>query len=145
MRPLLRQRRVVDDQEGVRAAHQLVRLERKLALQRSLAPDPVRYEMVQPVVIARRDPLGHWADALAIARPDQPRHIQRTHPPPRLVTEPSHKRSQPPRKLVPPFRHAPRSQIRARILHCAWLTKSYSVKVVLICLGGLSLVESRRC
>ena len=53
--------------------------------------------------------------ALAIARPDQPRNIQRTHPPPRLVTELFHKRRQPPRKLVPPIRHAPRSQIRARI------------------------------
>src|SRR5271157_5739707 len=74
-----------------------VRLERKLKLQRSLVPDPVRHEMVQPVVIARRDPLGHRADALAIAQPDQPRYIQRTHPPPRLVTEPFHKRPQPPR------------------------------------------------
>jgi hypothetical protein len=62
--------------EGVRAANQLVRLERKLALQRSLIPDPVRHEMVQPVVIARRDPLGHRADALAIARADRPRHIE---------------------------------------------------------------------
>src|SRR5208282_2906481 len=87
--------------------------------------------MVQPVGIARRDPLGHRADALAIARPGQPCHIQRTHPPPRLVTEPFHKRPQPPRKLVPPIRHAPRSQIRARILPWAWLTNSYSVKVVL--------------
>ena len=47
------------------------------------------------------------------------------------MTEPFHKRPQPPRKLVPPIRHAPRSQIRARILAWAWLTNSYSVKVVL--------------
>ena len=132
MGPLLRQRRVVDDKEGVPAADQLVRLDRKLKLQRTLVPDPVRHEMVQPVVIARRDLLGHRADALAIARPNQPRHIQRTHPPPRLMTEPFHKRRQPPPKLVPPFRHATRSQIRARILPSAWLTNSYSVKVVLV-------------
>src|SRR5580704_6281926 len=78
MRPLLRQSRVVNDEEGVRAADQLVRLERKLTLQRSLVPDAIRHEMVQSVVIARRDPLGHRADALAIARPNQPRHVERT-------------------------------------------------------------------
>jgi hypothetical protein len=42
MRPLLRQRRVVDDEEGVGAADSLVRLDRKLKLQRTLVPDPVR-------------------------------------------------------------------------------------------------------
>jgi hypothetical protein len=73
MGPLLRQRGVVDDEEGARAADQPVRLDRKLTLQPSLGPDPVRHEMVQLVVIARRDPLGHRADALAITRPDQPR------------------------------------------------------------------------
>src|SRR5580700_9748099 len=88
--------------------------------------------MVQPVVIARRDPLGHRADALAIARPDQPRHIERAHTPPRLVAEASNERRKPPPKLVSPIRHAPRSQIRARSLPCAWLTNSYSVKVVLV-------------
>ena len=90
---------------------------------------PSDTKLVQPVVTARRDPLGHRADALAIARPDQPRHIQRTHPPPRLVTEPFHKRPQP-RPANPP---CPRSQIRARILPWAWLTNSYSDKVVLGC------------
>ena len=116
MRPLLRQRRVVDDEEGACAADQLVGLDGKLTLQRSLVPDPVRHEMVQPVVIARRHPLGHRADALAIPRPDQPRNIERTHPPPRLVAQPFHERRQPPRKLASPIRHAPRSQIRAPIL-----------------------------
>src|SRR5580704_9131953 len=109
MRPLLRQRRVVDDEKGVGAADQLVRLDRKLTLQRSLVPDPLRHEMVQPVVVARRDPLGHRPDALAVTRPDQPRHIERTHPPPRLVAKPSHERRQPPPKLVPPIRHPQRS------------------------------------
>ena len=98
-----------DDEDRVRAADQLVGLDRELTLQRRLVPDPVRHKMMQLVVIARRHPLGHRPDALAVARPDQPRHIERTHPPPRLVAKPSHERRQPPPKLVPPIRHPQRS------------------------------------
>jgi hypothetical protein len=94
------------------SAPQLVRLDRKLTPQRSLVPDAIRHEMVQSVVIARRDTLGHRADALAIARPDQPRHIERTHPPPRLVADPLHERRQPPPELLPPpaMSRAPKSE-----------------------------------
>jgi hypothetical protein len=87
MRSLLRQGRVVDDQERVRAADQLVGLIGKLPLQWSLVPDPGRHEMMELVVIARRNRFGHRADTLAIARTDQPGHIKRAHPPPRLVSK----------------------------------------------------------
>src|SRR6516164_11684535 len=131
MRTLLRQGRVVNDQEGVRAANQLVGLNRKFPLKRRRVPHPVRHKMVQPVVAARRDPLGHRPDTLALPRPDQPRHIERAHTPPRLVPKPPQKRSKPRRKLLAPTHHARAPQIRARSLPSAWLTNSYSVKVVL--------------
>jgi hypothetical protein len=47
------------------------------------------------------------------------------------MAKPVHERRQPPRKLAPPIRHAPRSQIRTRSLASARLTTSYSAKVVL--------------
>jgi hypothetical protein len=43
--------------------------------------------MMQLIITTRRKPLRHWRNALAIARPDQPRHVKRTHPPPRVCTE----------------------------------------------------------
>jgi hypothetical protein len=101
MRPLLRQRRVVDDEKGVGAADDLIGLNRQLPLQRRLVPQSVRHEMVQPIVVARRDPLGHRTDALTLARPNQARHVERTHPSPRLVIKPRQKRRQPRRKAPP--------------------------------------------
>jgi hypothetical protein len=109
MRPLLRQRRVVDDQDRICAADQLVGLIGKLKLQRRLVPDPVRHEMMELVVVARRHSFRHRTDTLAIARPDQPRHIERAHPPARLVAQLGQKRLQPAQKVVIPSRHRSRS------------------------------------
>ena len=95
MHPLLRQRRVVDHQDRIGAADQLVGLVGKLKLQRRLVPDPVRDKMMELVVVARRHAFRHRTDALAIARPDQPRHVERAHPPARLVAQPGQKWLQP--------------------------------------------------
>ena len=84
----LRYRRVVDHQHGIAAADELVSLDEKLCLQRSRIPDASSDEMVQPVIVARREPLGHGRNALAITRPNQPRNIEGTHPPPCLMTQP---------------------------------------------------------
>src|SRR5688572_15462886 len=68
--------------------------------------------MVQPVILARRQSLGHGRNALAITRPDQPRNIEGTHPPPCLMTQPFQKRLEPATKL--PF---PIGPLHRRPLH----------------------------
>jgi hypothetical protein len=60
--------------------------------------------MVQLVVITWRQPRCHRLDALAIARSDQPRNTQRTHPPPRLVTQTVQEWLEPTFKLIFPLR-----------------------------------------
>ena len=54
---------------------------------------------VQLIIIARCKPRRHRLDALAIAGTDQPRHVKRTHPPSRLVTQTIQKRLHPTAKL----------------------------------------------
>src|SRR5262249_4388000 len=48
----------------------------------------------------------HRLNALAIARTDQPRHVERTHLSPRLVTQPIQKRFEKAAKLVFPIRRS---------------------------------------
>jgi hypothetical protein len=48
--------------------------------------------------------LRHRLNALAIAGTDQPRHVEWTHLPPRLVTQPSQKRLEKASKLFLPIR-----------------------------------------
>src|SRR5579863_1768013 len=117
MRPLLRQCRIVDDQDGVSAADKRIGLAGKLELKGLLVPDPIRHEVMELVVIARRHSLSHRTHALAIAWPNQPRHIERTHPSPRLMAELGQERRQPIRKLSSPIRHAPRSSNQSAKLH----------------------------
>ncbi len=49
-------------------------------------PDTISDKMMQLVIVARCQPRRHRLDALAIARSNQSRNVQRTHPPPRFVT-----------------------------------------------------------
>ena len=83
---LLRQRGVVDDQHRILAADEPVGLNEQFRLQWRRIPDAISDEMVQLVIVARRQPRRHRLHALAIARSNQPRNIQRTHPPSRLMT-----------------------------------------------------------
>src|SRR5262249_21751303 len=53
---------------------------------------------------AERKPLGHRLNALAIARTDQPRHVERAHLSPRLVSQPIQKRLEKVSKLFFPIR-----------------------------------------
>ena len=106
MRPLLRQRRVVDDKDCIGAPDQLVRLDREFLFQRRFVPDAARNEMMQLVVIAARPSRRHRLDALALARPNQPSNVERTYPPARLVFEPRQERRKPPIKIPAPVRHA---------------------------------------
>src|SRR5476651_1125931 len=105
MRPLLRQRGVVDDKDRAGSAEQLVRLDREFFREWRFVPDAARNEMMQLVVIARRQSRRHRLDALAIARPNQPYYVKRAHPPSRLVPPPRKERRQPPLQIPIPIRH----------------------------------------
>src|SRR5262249_20577625 len=56
---------------------------------------------------AAMKPLRHRLNALPIARTDQPRHVERTHLSPRLVTQPIQKRLEKASKLYFPIRRRP--------------------------------------
>src|SRR6516162_4827693 len=56
------------------------------------------------IVVTKRKPLRHRLNALAIARTDQPRHVERTHLSPRLVTQPNQKGLEKASKLLLPIR-----------------------------------------
>jgi len=103
MLALLRHRRVVDHQHRISAANELISLDEKLSLQRSRVPHTSRNKMVQPIITARRKTLSHWLNALAVAWTDQPRHIKRTHPLPRLVAQAFQERLEPTAKLIFPI------------------------------------------
>ena len=108
MLTLLRHGRVIDHQHRITAADELVSLDEKLCLQRSRVPHASSDEVVQPVIVTRRKPLGDGRNALAVTRTDQPRNIEGTHPPPCLMTQPRQKRRKTAPKLCLP--------IRARVL-----------------------------
>ena len=103
MRTLLGNRGVVDHQHGIAAADEPIRLDKQFCLHRRRIPDPVGNEVVQLIVFAKRKPLGHRLNALAIARADQPRYVERTHSSPRFMTQPIQKRLEPTPKLFFPI------------------------------------------
>jgi hypothetical protein len=115
MRPLLRQRRVVDDKDCAGAPDQLVRLDREFLFHERFVPDAARNEMMQLVVVAGRPSRRHRLDALALARPNQPSNVERTHPSTRLVSEPRQERRKPPIKIPAPLRRLSKSPSRPAI------------------------------
>src|SRR5438874_1760161 len=78
----------------------------QLGFHRRRIPDPGGNEVVQLIIFTERKPPRHRLNALAIARADQPRYIERTHLPPRLVTQSIQKRLEPTPKLVFPIRRS---------------------------------------
>src|SRR5258707_2674097 len=86
------------------ATDELVGLNEQLRLQRRSIPNASRNKMMQLIIITRRKPLRHRLNALAIARPDQPRHVKRTHPSTRPMAQEIQERLQPAFKLVFPIR-----------------------------------------
>src|SRR5271168_4034419 len=104
--PFFRQRRVVDDKDCAGASDQFIRLNSEFLLQRRFVPDAARNEMMQLVVVAGRQSRRHRLDALAVARANQACHVERTHPPARLVPQPRQERRKPPLEIPIPVRHA---------------------------------------
>jgi hypothetical protein len=92
MRALLRYRGVIDHQHGIAAADELIRLNQQFCFQRRCIPHSGGNEVIQLIVVSNRKLLRHRLNALAIARTDQTRHVERTHLTSRLVTQASHKR-----------------------------------------------------
>jgi len=115
MGALLGQAGVVDDEDGVRSAHEAIGRAGELCLDRGLLPQAVADEMVEAVVPRRIKPFGHGLHALALARTDQARHIERTHLPPLLVPQQGNKRLQKiPQRFIP-ARHGLRSNPGANL------------------------------
>jgi len=104
VRALLRHRGVVDHQHRIAAGDQLVCLNEQFCLQWRRIPDASSNKMMQLIIVARRKPLCHWLNALAFTGPDQPRHVKRAHPPPRLVIQAIQERLKPASKLAFPIR-----------------------------------------
>src|SRR5215467_1953294 len=60
---------------------------------------------MQLIACAERKPLGHRLNALAVAKTDQSRHVERAHLSPCFVTQPIQKRLEPTSKLASPVRY----------------------------------------
>src|SRR4029077_8867529 len=103
MPALLRYRSVVDHQNGGVTANKPIRLNQQFGLHSCRIPDAGSNEVVQLIIVASNKPLRHRLNALAIARTDQPRHVERTHSPTRLVPQPVQKWLQPASKLLSPI------------------------------------------
>ncbi len=103
MRSFLGYRGVVDHQHGIGTADELIRLNQQLCLHRHRIPDPGRDEVVQLIIVTKCNPLRHRLNALAVARTDQPRHVERAHLSPCFVTQPIQERLEPTSKLVSPI------------------------------------------
>jgi DNA-binding TFAR19-related protein (PDSD5 family) len=83
--PLLRQRRVVDDQKTSLIADQAIGLLQQGRLERNAIPHPGSDKMMKLIIADVTNPRGHRLDALTLARPDQAGDVERTHPAPRRM------------------------------------------------------------
>src|SRR6516164_337724 len=104
MRAFLGYRSIVDHQHGIAAADQPVCLDKEFGFHSRCVPDPGRNEVMQLIACAERKPLRHRLNALAVARTDQSRHVERAHLSPCFVTQPIRKRLEPTSELVSPIR-----------------------------------------
>jgi hypothetical protein len=90
----------------IAATHKPVRLNQQFCLQRPGIPDPGSDDVVQLIAVAERKPFRHRLNALAIARTDQTRHVERTHLSPHLMAQASQKRLESTLKLVSPIQRS---------------------------------------
>ena len=67
--------------------HEPVGLSQEFGLERRLVPQADRHEVMQLVESAGATRSGHRLQALAVPRPDQASHIERTHAPACRVTK----------------------------------------------------------
>lgn len=79
----------------------------------ALSHTPVGDEVMQLIIADCPIPRSHWLHAPAVARADQSRDINRTHPTPCLVPERRDKRRQPTFQIAPPGSHKPPASLNA--------------------------------
>src|SRR5262249_32205009 len=104
MRTFLRYCSIIDHQHGIAAAYEPVCLYEEFGFHRRCVSDPGRNEVMQLIACAERKPLRHRLNALAVARTDQPRPVERAHLSACFVTQPIQKRLEPTSELVSPIR-----------------------------------------
>jgi hypothetical protein len=102
--PLLRQRRVVDDEKTRVIADQAICLLQEGRLERNPVPHPGGDKMMKLIVADVANPRGHRLYALTVTWPDQTGNIERAHPAPRGMRKPCQKRLKPSLQIVPPGR-----------------------------------------
>ena len=86
--PLLRQRRVVDDEKTRVIADQAICLLQEGRLERNPVPHPGGDKMMKLIVADVANPRGHRLYALTVTWPDQTGNIERAHPAPRGMRKP---------------------------------------------------------
>ena len=101
--PLLRQRRIVDDQIPSFVPNQAVGLLQKNRLEWRTVPHPGGNEMMKLVVADVASSRGHRLDALAVTGTDQACDIGRTYPHPGLIAQRRQKRPQPDLQIAAPI------------------------------------------
>src|SRR5262249_44020439 len=104
MRTFLGYRSIIDHQHGIAAADEPVCLDKQFGFHSRSVPDPGAKKGLKWTAWAGRKPLRHRLNALAVARTDQSRHVERAHLSPCFVTQPIQKRLEPTSELVSPIR-----------------------------------------
>jgi hypothetical protein len=85
--PLLEQRRVVDDEHGVRPADEPRGLTHQHRLERREIPARAAHEVVQLLVVRRSDARGERLETLPLPGPEEAAHVQRRPPMPASIAE----------------------------------------------------------
>jgi hypothetical protein len=103
------------------AAGKSVCLDKQFRLQRRSIPRVGRDEMMQLIIPARSQPLRHRLNTLPLARSDQTRNVQRTHPLSRLMAQTVQEGFKPALEIVVPIqnlgRHDRLSNSRSAMNH----------------------------
>src|SRR5262249_498708 len=104
MHAFLGYRTILDHHHGTAPPDGPVSLDKEVGCTRAGGPDPGRNEVMHLTACADRKPLRHRLNALALARTNQSRHVERAHLSPCFVTQPIQKRLEPTSELVSPIR-----------------------------------------
>ncbi len=102
MLPLLRQRRVVDDEKASLVTNQAIGLLQQGGLERGAVPHTRGDEMVKLVIAHLARTGRHGLHALPVPRTDQTGNVEGTHAPTRRMRQPGQKRLKPPFQIISP-------------------------------------------
>ena len=115
--PLLRQRRVVDDEKAPLITNQAISFRQQGGFEGGAVPHTCGDEMVKLVVAHLVRTGGHGLNAFTVPRADQAGNVERTHPAPRRMGKPRQERLEPLLQIIPPVCvHNHRQSARQTIL-----------------------------